>query len=310
MFQDIEPFQFHNEYRRQEPKDTDYVIITRGETVLTDFADDQVQLPMVGMIKNLVRKPGSRDESTNYPDSGESGNRAPSPDCRAELTYLFSVDDQAYFWLDEQSAVARRFVDQSAATFSFQEKFKFRGKIPKETAFAASVGFHIGSWYEKNRFCGKCGQPFSHKENERALICPHCHNVLYPKISPAMIVAILHDGKILLSRYSDGYYRKHALIAGYCEAGETIEQCVHREVMEETGLKVKNLRYFKSQPWPFTGSLLMGFFADLDGDDIVTLDRNELCEAVWFDREHLPKEDNTLSLTWTMIEYFRSHPEL
>ncbi|MGN0169186.1 MAG: NAD(+) diphosphatase [Lachnospiraceae bacterium] len=280
MFQDIEPFQFHNEYRKQEPKDTDYVIITKGETVLTDFVDDQVMLPTVGQL--------------------------PSAACRDALIYLFSVDEQAYFWLDNQSPEA-----QAVSTpFSWQEKFKFRGKIPKETAFAASVGFHLGSWYERNRFCGKCGKPFQHKDTERALFCPHCNNVLYPKISPAMIVAILHDGKILLSRYSDGYYRKHALIAGYCEAGETLEQCVHREVMEETGLKVKNLRYFKSQPWPFTGSLLMGFFADLDGDDTVTLDRNELCEAVWFDREHLPKEDNTLSLTWTMIEYFRSHPEL
>lgn len=282
MFQDIEPFQFHNEYRQQQPKDTDYVIITRGETVLTDFENDQVQLPTVKMI-------------------GEIG----------DLIYLFSVDTQAYFWLDEKNPAARRFIEQTAPVqFSFQEKFQFRGKYPKETAFAASVGFHIGSWYEKNRFCGKCGRPFQHKDKERALICPECGNVLYPKINPAMIVAILHDGKILLSRYSDGYYRKHALIAGYCEAGETLEQCVHREVLEETGLKVKNLRYFKSQPWPFTGSLLMGFFADLDGDDTVTLDRNELCEAVWFDRENLPKEDNTLSLTWTMIEYFREHPEL
>ena len=127
----------------------------------------------------------------------------------------------------------------------------------------------------------------------------------YPKICPAVIVGVTKGDEILLTRYAGRSYKKYALIAGFAEVGETIEETVHREVMEEVGLKVKNLRYYKSQPWSFTDTLLMGFFCELDGEDGITLDTNELAMAEWFEREQMPVEAEDLSLTNEMMMAFK-----
>lgn len=108
------------------------------------------------------------------------------------------------------------------------------------------------------------------------MYCPECRITEYPKISPAVIVGVTHGNKLLMSKYANRDFNKYALIAGFTEIGETIEETVRREVMEEVGLKVKNIRYYKSQPWSFTDTLLFGFFAELDGDETITLDREEL----------------------------------
>ena len=129
--------------------------------------------------------------------------------------------------------------------------------------------------------------------------------MVYPKISPAVIVGVIHNDKILMSKYAGRAYTRYALIAGFTEIGENAEQTVAREVMEEVGLKVKNIRYYKSQPWAFSDSLLMGFFAELDGDDTITLDTNELAEAGWFSRDEIDLEDDHLSLTREMIMLFK-----
>ena len=108
-----------------------------------------------------------------------------------------------------------------------------------------------------------------------------------------------------MSKYAGREYKKYALIAGYAEIGETIEETVKREVMEEVGLKVKNIRFYKSQPWSFTDTLLLGFFADLDGEDKITLDKEELALAEWFEREDIPITERNISLTNEMILYFK-----
>ena len=118
-------------------------------------------------------------------------------------------------------------------------------------------------------------------------------------------MAVTDGDKLLLTRYADRPYRGPALIAGYVEIGESLETTLRREVMEEVGLRVKNIRYYKTQPWAFTDTLLMGFYCDLDGDAEISLDRNELCEGVWVKREDLPLPENNVSLTSEMIENFR-----
>ncbi|MCL2610926.1 MAG: NUDIX domain-containing protein, partial [Defluviitaleaceae bacterium] len=123
--------------------------------------------------------------------------------------------------------------------------------------------------------------------------------------SPVIIVGIIDGERILLTKYASGYDR-YALVAGFVEIGETLEDAVRREIKEEVGLNVCNIRYYKSQPWAFSQSLLMGFFADVYGDDNVTIDKRELSEATWFHREDIPKGYTTISLTWTMIEAFRN----
>ena len=142
------------------------------------------------------------------------------------------------------------------------------------------------------------------------MVCPICGNVIYPRISPAVIAGIYHDDKLLLTKYARPG-SSYALVAGYCEVGETIEETVHREVMEETGVKIKNLRYYKSQPWAFSQSLLSGFFAELSGEDKIRLDTHELCQAKWVSRDQLQeyRQETEVSLTGEMIEYFRTHPE-
>ena len=137
--------------------------------------------------------------------------------------------------------------------------------------------------------------------------CPDCGQMEYPKISPAVIVGILHNGKLLMSKYAGRdnitYY---ALIAGFTEIGESIEETIRREVMEEVGLKVKNIRYYKSQPWSFSETILMGFFVDLEGDDeTITLDTEELATAEWFTREDAPPQPLNISLTSEMIWQFK-----
>ena len=122
-------------------------------------------------------------------------------------------------------------------------------------------------------------------------------------------VGITNGDKIILSKYEGRRFKRYALIAGFAEIGETIEETVHREVMEEVGLKVKNLRYYKSQPWSFSGTLLFGFFCDVDGDDTLTVDHEELSMAQWVERDKVPDQGNNISLTKEMMMLFRDGKE-
>ena len=145
-----------------------------------------------------------------------------------------------------------------------------------------------------------------------ASFCPKCGHTYYPRNSPVVIIAIVDGDRILLTRYNRGGYRRHSLVAGFVEIGETLEDAVRREVMEEVGLRVKNIRYCESQPWPFSSSLIAGFFADVDGDPTVHLNtdgQDELAEGVWVSRDELVLEDSGMSLTWDMIRKFKEkHP--
>ena len=134
--------------------------------------------------------------------------------------------------------------------------------------------------------------------------CPNCGNMIFPKIAPAVIIALTNGDKLMLSQYANLNYKRYGLLAGFVEIGETAEEAVAREVMEEVGLKVKNIRYYKSQPWGISGNLSIGYFCDLDGEDCVHLDRNELALAEWYDRKNLSAEDDGISLTREMIRIF------
>ena len=134
--------------------------------------------------------------------------------------------------------------------------------------------------------------------------CPACGNMIYPRIAPAVIAAVTHGDKLVLTKYANRSFTRYALIAGFIEIGETAEETVAREVLEEVGLRVKNIRYYKSQPWGVAGNLSIGYFCDLDGDDTIRLDEEELACAQWFDRHSLPAKDDGISLTREMIRIF------
>lgn len=199
-----------------------------------------------------------------------------------ELIYLFAVDEICVFLLER----------------------------PSETVKAAlrpiPTALHLANWYRANRFCGCCGAPTVRDGKERAMRCTACGALVYPRINPAVVVALRNGNRLLLIRYSNRpMAAQYALIAGFTEIGETMEQTVRREVMEEVGLHVKNVRYYADQPWGFVGNQMVGFWADLDGDGTVTLDTSELKEAVWLRREEIPEVHDPADLTHTMTELFR-----
>jgi NAD+ diphosphatase len=173
-----------------------------------------------------------------------------------------------------------------------------------DTFFAAAArALEIADWDRSHRFCGHCGSPTTLKPGERALECIACGHLSYPRISPAVIVAVVRDNQILLARarrFPPGMY---SVLAGFVEPGETLEECVVREVKEETGIGVKNLRYFASQPWPFPHSLMIAFTAEWAAGE-VTPDPAEIVDARWFTVETFPKLPDPITVARRLINWF------
>ena len=217
-----------------------------------------------------------------------------------EYTYLFAVDEQNYF-------LCRSDAELTLGGYEYQDINLFRTVQPRDVAYAAVTGFHLASWYADNRFCGRCGNPTEHDGELRMLKCPKCGNMIFPKIMPSVIVGVTNGDKLLLTRYNRPNAKLTALVAGFTEIGETVEETVHREVMEEVGIQVKNLRYYKSQPWGIsTGGLLVGFWCEADGSSEIHIDETELAEARWLTREELKEmyTDAGVALTGEMIMQF------
>ncbi len=168
---------------------------------------------------------------------------------------------------------------------------------------AAGHAFQIIHWDRMHQFCGKCGAPAKHASNERAKICPDCEAVYYPKINPAVIVAIRKGNKLLLARNKKRKQGFFSVLAGFVEPGETLEECVAREVREETGIEVKNIKYFASQPWPFPNALMIGFTADYASGEI-KIDNYEIAEAAWFMPDNLPTIPGRISIARKLIDSF------
>ena len=225
-----------------------------------------------------------------------------SPWDEARVQYVFRIHDVDYFiWMGDSG--------EGGEGFSYEGVRGLRQLVSKDVCFAIMTAWHLYVWYRDNRFCGRCGEKTVHDKAERMMRCPHCGNMIFPKIAPAVIVAVTNGDRILLSKYAGRAFTRYALLAGFTEIGETAEQTVQREVMEEVGLRVKNIRYYKSQPWGVESDLLMGFFCDLDGDDTIRLDTNELSMAQWCERSAMPAQDDGISLTREMMGVFQRGEE-
>ena len=278
MLQDMAVGRLENEYRN---------IIASAEDAILCFHEGQV----------LIRR--EADDTLELPDLSAMvmGQNTATPG------YLFRMRDPNFF-LGTDAAPA-----SPAAGFAYEPVRQLRQLKSKEICFAVMTGWHLYNWYRSNRLCGCCGTPTEHDSKERMLLCPTCGNLIFPRISPAVIVAVTDGERILLSKYAGRAYTRYALLAGYTEIGETMEQTVHREVMEEVGLRVKNLRYYKSQPWGVDGNVLMGFFCDVDGSTEIHIDEHELSMADWYHRDALPAHDDGISLTREMIRVFEEGKE-
>ena len=277
MIQDIAPHIFSNAYAPKRPEATSYALYFNGHTVLAGKDSSTLRFPRFSELNGI--------EESIY----------------EKAIYLFAIDNDCFYLVHQ--------VPEEQPEFELKDIGLFRTSGPRHLAFAGITGYSLYKWYDNHQFCSHCGAKLVHHEKERMLHCQTCNNTEYPKIMPAVIIAVTNGNKILLSKYANREYTRYALLAGFTEIGESVEETVKREVMEEVGLHVKNLRYYKSQPWAFSDTLLMGFFAEVEGDDSITLDREELALAEWFERENIPATESNISLTSEMIEYFRNHQE-
>lgn len=275
MIQDIEPRIFQNSFTYRKAESQDLFLSYDGDTVL--IRED----------KDKLWYPSFCDFNAEYPHLADSAQ------------YLFSIDDINYFLVKEKGL-------DSVDGWVYAATGRFRNEPKYWRSFAGVVGWQLNRWYENHRFCSKCGKPMKHSEKERMLYCETCGFQTYPTISPCVIVGV-HDGdRLLLTKYSGREYTNYALIAGFVEIGESLEQAVRREVKEEVGIEVKNIKYYKSQPWPFSDTILAGFYAELDGDGAITLDEEELSLGVWLSRADIPPAERNISLTAEMMEAFRT----
>ena len=276
MIQDIYPHKLRNEFIPARPLDqAGWLFAFRGPEVLCRITDDAVTLPRVGELPP-----------------------------RARYTFLFLLDDVPCFLGDFGEADA-----PEGWEYVPVRALRNRAAGPRETIFAAWTAFQLNNWYVDNRFCGRCGGATHSAEDERAMVCDHCNRRIYPRIIPAVIVGVTNGDEILMTKYKGRDIPFYALIAGFTEIGETLEETVAREVMEEAGLRVKNIRYYKSQPWGIVDDLLAGFYCDVDGSSEIHMDESELKEAVWIRREDVVGQPNDFSLTHEMMMTFKAGRE-
>ena len=188
-----------------------------------------------------------------------------------------------------------------SAGMHFTDLRSLLGQIEEDLFLLAGRAFQIVNWNRMHKYCGKCGTLTEAQQNELAKKCPSCGSVFYPRISPAIIVAVVRGDEILLAHNKTFRPSWYSVIAGFMEPGETFEDCVMREVMEEVGIRVKNIQYFDSQPWPFPDSLMVGFIAEHESGEIV-VDGVEIEEAAWYGMDNLPPRPTVNSIAGRLIE--------
>ncbi|MEE3495288.1 MAG: NAD(+) diphosphatase [Butyrivibrio sp.] len=285
MIQDIAPAHLSNHYDPAKTADENSIILV--------FSDK----------KNLLGRLDSSAKEISFPRSKDFKKIE-----RENLTYLFSIDDEDFFLMLTDSE-NKEFLNSSAkAPYDFYNLKDFRSiyYYPQTYVYASFTAYQLAEWYIVTKFCGKCGAENEHSKTERAKICPKCGNIIYPRINPAVIIGVIDKeaNKLLVTRYRVGYGH-NALVAGFTEIGETLEETVSREVMEETGLTVTNIRYYKSQPWGIASDILVGFFCEVTGNREITMDNNELKFASWLSPEEIELQPLEYSLTNEMMKVFK-----
>ncbi len=175
--------------------------------------------------------------------------------------------------------------------------------IPEIEFLLAGRAHQIIEWERTHQFCGRCGMKPQSLKNERAKKCPTCGLINYPRLSPAIIVLVQRGNQLLLCRSPHFREGMHSVLAGFVEPGETLEEAVQREVEEEVGIQVQEIKYFGSQPWPFPNSLMIGFTAEYAGGKI-NVRKDEIEEADWYSVDSLPKIPGKISIARNLIDYF------
>lgn len=319
MIQDLLNNSYDNCYNHKaKPTDDSYIMY---------FYNNELLCHAKGNIKSLENaipgKAGSEEIFWGIPTFKELNNSIDIP--LNKLVYLFKMKtgdkEQTFFLLTSDKVFENTLFDYVHITsavdypqnnpdgsmdknYYYLPALKFRSVKPLDISFAVITAWQLYVWYRDNKYCGRCGCKAALDNKERMVKCPSCGNMIYPKICPGVIVGIIHKGRILLTKYANKGYNRYALVAGFTEIGETLEESAKREAFEEVGLKLKNITFYKSQPWSASSSLLAGFFAKVDGSDEVMLETDELKEGTWFYPEDIVQMHEGVSLTEEMINYF------
>lgn len=274
-------YQFHSIVAEPaEIYDQAYWFVLRGFNLLVENPKSQVSLPTTTQIaaikENLVR--------------------------HQYLGYLETPSGAIQCYSAEVSESTEP--PEGVAFVSLRSLF---GRFDEMMLALAGRAIQIVEWDRTHQFCGRCGIPVQALPNERAKICPQCGLTSYPRLAPAIIVSIERENssgtELLLAhnrRHPKGFF---SVLAGFVEPGETLEECVRREIREEVGIEVKNIRYFGSQPWPFPNSLMIAFTADYDWGEII-VEEDEIIEANWYSANDLPLVPPAISIARQLIDSF------
>lgn len=285
MLHEISPRVYHPEYINKKAVLSAYSLCYKGNSVLliNDKKTDDLRIPTY------------KDLKKDFPDMYKELHKS--------SVYLCAVDEEEFFIINSEDFSFQ--YENNKKSYVFEDSVFIRNFRPSYMAFVVVTGAHVYKWLKSRVYCGYCGTKNKLSKKERAVLCPNCKNTEYPKISPAIIVAVRDKDKLLLVKPIKSTYKFYALVAGFIEVGETAQDAVRRECMEEVGIKIKNIRPYKSQPWGFSGSLMLGFTADLDGSARLTLQEDEIKEAAWFERESVPVPPGDISVGQEMIRCFK-----
>jgi NAD+ diphosphatase len=224
-------------------------------------------------------------------------------DHQGEPVYAFNARPSA----DAPADAAAATDDAAAPGAADTDEVGYRelyGSIGDEELALVSRAIQVVDWDSSTRYCSRCGTPTEPSETECMKTCPSCGLTQYPRLAPAMIVGVVRDRKLLLGQSPRFQGRFHSILAGFLEPGETAEECVRREVYEEVGISVRNIRYFASQPWPFPHSLMLGFTAEYDSGELDP-DPTEIIHADWYAADELPNVPGEVSISGRIINWFR-----
>lgn len=261
------------------------------EPLYDEFNDDQIYLFREDKLMVEVE-----NERFSIP------SRKAIEEVNPELTYLQCLG--AYDGINCYCGEIDEALDEN--TYDFIDLRTYSRQVDHDNFLVSAKALLLLDFIRSNQKCGICGSPMMMKQggNDRAILCTNCDHIVWPKTAPAIIVAVTKGDKLLLAHnrmFPEGMY---SVLAGFVEMGETFEQCVKREVFEETGIMVQNIKYFGSQPWPFPNSMMIGFTAEyLDGE--IQVDNDEILDAKWFTKDEVPaKHRKSISISSDLIEWF------
>ena len=299
MIHEIYPKKYNPLYINRKIQENDYLLNYENDGILVKRNDGIITLPKCLDYQEICGSKSDGILDSAYYLFEISG------DFFYEVIDLpKKIKDNLIFYKNLENLPERSIGDENE--YFYLRIHRFRELDPVYMVYAGATGYHLSNWRKTSKYCGSCGAPTTPSEFERAFVCTKCGYSTYPQIAPAVIVAIVNGDKILLVKNLRRPKNvRLELVSGYVEIGESFEQAVHREALEEVGLKVKNVRPYKDQPWGISGAHMIGYVAEVDGDDTITRQEDEISEAKWYTRDEVPEYRNRLSVGSEMILKFK-----